>query len=98
MKPLPSGNVESLVRTGDHIEKHGHTLCGSFYLHHRKGTMMMRIKTCNKKKNMIYLLFKRKLCFKTRKPLRKPDFYQTGQKIRSSLIAYLPCCPAKTLY
>jgi hypothetical protein len=94
MKPLPSGNVESLVRTGDHVKKHRHCVVPVSLYNHR----MMRIKTCNKKKNMIYLLFKRKSCFKTRKPLRKPDFYQTGQKIRSSLIAYLPCCPAKTLY
>jgi hypothetical protein len=32
MKPLPSGNVESLVRTGDHIEKHRHYVVVSIYI------------------------------------------------------------------
>jgi len=54
-RSLPGGNIEPIVvrtETGDLAKKRQHI--GGFYLQHRKGTMIMRIKHVKNKNNIFF--------------------------------------------
>jgi hypothetical protein len=79
MKPLPSGNVESLVRTGDHIEKHRHYVVVSIYII-GKEQWWWELKHATKRKTWSIYYSKENRALKLANPYENPIFIKQDRK------------------